>query len=90
MGSYFIELTPKSTPFEAFDEIHQVVLDGISDNMDSLFQSGMYSVINTYDTTKNGFYVIKLIPEAYMIQNNTTIYEQVISGGKLVVKAQYL
>ena len=37
MGSYnnwnIIDLTPKSTPFEAFYEIHQVVLDGISDNM---------------------------------------------------------
>ena len=34
MGSYknwnIIELTPKSTPFEGFDEIHKVVLDRIS------------------------------------------------------------
>ena len=36
-----IELTPKSTPFEAFDDIHKVVLDEITDNMDSLVQSGM-------------------------------------------------
>ena len=37
LGSYnncnIIELTPKSTPFEAFDEIHKVVLDRISENM---------------------------------------------------------
>ena len=56
MGSYnnwnIIELTPKSTPFEAFDDIHKVVLDGISNNMASLVQSGMYGAINTYDTTK--------------------------------------
>ena len=31
-----IELTPKSIPFEAFDEIHNVVLDRISVNMASL------------------------------------------------------
>ena len=33
-------ITPKSTHFEEFDEIHQVILSGISDNMDSLVQSG--------------------------------------------------
>ena len=59
LGSYnnwnIIQLTQKSIFFEAFDEIHQVVLDGISDNMDSLVQSGMYGVINTYYTTTNGF-----------------------------------
>ena len=62
LGSYnncnIINLTPKSTPFEVFDEINQVVLDGISDNMASLVQSGMYGVINTDDTIKNEFYVI--------------------------------
>ena len=56
MGSYknwnIIELTPKSAPFEAFDEINQVAIDGIGENMASLFQSGMYGSINTYDTTK--------------------------------------
>ena len=57
MGSYnncnIIKLTPKSTPFEEFDEIHKVGIDGISDIMDSLIQSGIYGAINTYDTTTN-------------------------------------
>ena len=57
LGSYnncnIIELTPKSTPFEAVDEIHKVVIEGISENMDSLVQSGMYGSINTSDTTTN-------------------------------------
>ena len=56
LGSYnnwnIIELTPKLTPFEEFYEIHKVVLDGISENMDSLVQSGMYGSINTADNTK--------------------------------------
>ena len=51
-----IDLTPKSTPVEAFDEIYNVVLDGISENVSSLVQSGMYGAINTDDTTSN--YVI--------------------------------
>ena len=85
-----IELTPKSTPFETFDEIHKVVLDGISENMASLVQSVMYSAIKTDDTATNGFYVIQFLPEEYTLQNNTTIYGQVIYAGKLVVKAQYI
>ena len=85
-----IHLTPKSTYFEVFDEIHQVVLDVISDNMASLFQSGMYGFINTDDTTTNVFYVIQFISEAYTLQNSTQIDVQVISADELVVKAQYL
>ena len=77
MGSYknwtIIELTPKPTTFEVFDETHKVIIDGITENITSLVQSGMYGDINTDDTTKNGFYVIKFIPEAYKLQNNTTI-----------------
>ena len=85
-----MELTPKSTLFEAFDEIHKVVIDEIRENMASLVQSVMYGAINTQDTTENGLYVIQFISEAYTLQNNTTIYGQVISDGELFIKAQYL
>ena len=57
--------------------------------MDSVVQSDMYGVINTDDTTKNGFYVIPFISETYNLQNNTQIEEKVIYYGELVVKAQY-
>ena len=94
LGSYnncnIIDLTPKSTPFEEFYEIHKVVIDGISENMASLVQSGMYGTINIDDTTTNRFYFIQLLLEAYTLQNNTTIYEQVIYAGELVVAAQYI
>ena len=94
LGSYnnwnIIEITPKSTPFEVFDKIHQVVLDGISENMASLVQSVMYGSINTDDTTTNRLYIIQFVSEAYTLKNNTTIYGQVISAGELVFKAQYL
>ena len=58
--------------------------------MASLVQSGIYDDINTADNTSNGFYVVKFISEAYMLQKNTKIDGQVISFGELVAKAQYL
>ena len=58
--------------------------------MASLFQSGKYGVINTIDTPTNGFYVIMFTSEAYKLKYNTTIDGQVITSGKLVVKAQYI
>ena len=67
-----------------------MVIDGISENMASLVQAGMYVAINTDDTTTNGFYVIQFLSESYTLQNNTIINGQVISSGELVVKAQYL
>ena len=39
--------------------------------MDSLVQLGMYGAINTDDTTTNGFYIIKFLSYAYILQSNT-------------------
>ena len=85
-----IQLSHNSTPYDVFDEFHQVLLDGISDNMASLVQSGKYDAINTTVTETNIFYVIMFKSEAYKLQYNTTINRQIITAGKLVVKTQYL
>ena len=53
-----ITYSNKNTTSEDFKEINQVVLDGISDNMDSLVQSGRYSSMNKPYTTTMGYYVI--------------------------------
>ena len=53
-----IQLSQKSTPSDAFDEIHQVFIDGISDNLAWLVESGKYGSINTTDTKTNEFYVV--------------------------------
>ena len=85
-----IHLTPKYTPLGAFDEIHKVVMDRISENMASLVQSGMYGAINKDYTTTNGLYVIQFLSEAYRLQNNAKIDGHVISASELFVKAQYI
>ena len=91
LGSFnnwnIIQLSQKSTPSDTFDEIHQVVLDGISDNMASSVESGQYGSINTTDTETNGFYVIIFQSESYTLQDNTTMDGQIITAGELVVKA---
>ena len=58
--------------------------------MASLVESGKYGAIKTTDITTNGFYVIMVTSEAYTLQNNTTIYGQIITSGELVVKTQYI
>ena len=57
--------------------------------MASFFQSVKYGIINTYDTTTNGYYVIQFISEAYRLQNDTQIDGQVISAGELFAKEKY-
>ena len=74
-------MSSKSTSSEAFDEIRQVVLDGISDNMASLVESGTYGAINIADTSTNGFYVIMFTSGAYTLQENTTIDGQILIAG---------
>ena len=85
-----ILLSQKSDPYDAFDEIQQVVLDGISDNTASLVESGKYSAIDTTDTATNVFYVIMFTSEAYKLKYNTTIDGKIITARELVVKSQYL
>ena len=58
-----IQLSQKSTPFDAFDEIHQVILDIVSANMASLFESVNYEAIKTTYIGINGFYVIMFTSE---------------------------
>ena len=58
--------------------------------MASLVQPGMYGAIKTYENKSNGLYVIKFLSVEYTLQNNKTIYGQVISAGELFVKAQYI
>ena len=71
LGSFnnwnIIKLSQKSTPFEAFEDIQQVVFDRISGNMAPLVQSGNYGAINTSDTSKKLYYVIEFISEAYTL-----------------------
>ena len=87
---YIDLLSHKSTPSNTFDEKHQVVLGGISDNMASLVESVKYGAINTTDTTTKGFYTIMFTSEAYTLQYNTTFYGKIITAGEFVFKAQYL
>ena len=75
------ELSSNSTSTETFDEIHQIVLDGISDNMASLVESGKYGAINTTDTSTNGFYAILFTSGAYTLHENTTIDGQILIAG---------
>ena len=51
-----IKYSQKSTSYDTFNEIHQGVIDGISDNTASLFESVKYCAINTTDTSTNGLY----------------------------------
>ena len=62
LGAYknwnIIQFSSKSTSSYTFDEIHEVVLDGISDNIASLVESETYGAINKTVTLTNRFYVI--------------------------------
>ena len=92
LGSFknwnIIQLSPKSTPSDTFDEINQDVLDGISNNMALLVESVTYGAINTTDTSTNVFYVIMFTSGSYKLHENTTIYGKIITAVELFVKAQ--
>ena len=63
-----IKLSYNSKSSEDNDKIHQVVLDGISENMDALVQTGQYGAIDTTYTATMGYYVITFMLEHYTLQ----------------------
>ena len=91
LGSFnnwnIIQLSQKSIPSDAFDEIHQVVLDGISDNMASLVEPRKYGAINTTDTKTNGFHVIMFTSEEYKLQDNKKMDGKIITAGEFFFKS---
>ena len=78
------------TSSDTFDEIHQVVLEGISYNMASLVESDKYGAINTTYTSTNGFYVTMFTSGEYTLKENTKIDGQIITAGELVANAKYI
>ena len=58
--------------------------------MAPLVQSVNYCAINTTDTLTMGYYVIKLVSEAYTLQYDTIFDGKISSAGEIVAKAQYL
>ena len=85
-----IQFFNKSTTYEDFDEVHKVVLDGISENMSSLDHNVKYIAVDTVDTTFPSYSVARLIPELYTLQVNKIVNKQVINADELIVDARYL
>ena len=80
----------KDKTSEAFEEIHQVIIYGISDNMAPLVQPGKYVAINTTDKKTMGYYEIKFFLEAYTLQEDTTCDGKISTSGEMVLKVHYL
>ena len=71
----------KYTLSDKFYEIHRVVLDGISDIMASLEDTGIYFEISTIDTSIMGYYVDKLIYISVNLQQDNRTDDKVFKSG---------
>ena len=63
-----IQLTNKTTSSDNFDDICKVFLDVISDNAESLVLYRNNCDINTYNTTKMRYYIVKYMSDAFTLQ----------------------
>ena len=70
--------------------MHQVVLDGISYNIDCFAHTGKYGVINEAYTTRTVYHVLEYLPEPYTLQSEKTTYGKVGKVGDLSVKYEHL
>ena len=65
LGSFnnwnIITLSHKARISEVFEDIYQIVLDGMRKNMASLIKSGKYDAIKKMGTLTMGYYVVKFV-----------------------------
>ena len=73
-----------------FDEIHQVVLDGICDNMASLVESWTYGSIKITGISTNGFLCYHVHIRCIYTKGKHNNWWKIITAGELVVKAKYI
>ena len=57
--------------------------------MSSLVQTGKYDTINTIDPEAMGYYVVKYILDAYILQEYTTCDGEISTAGEIVARSQY-
>ena len=81
-----ITFSNKTTKGEEFEEFHQVIIDGISDNMASLVQPNQYRAMNTTYSTKLGYYVAKHVSKDYTLKEDTTRDRKIIAADEISVK----
>ena len=58
--------------------------------MYAAFHDGKYVTINTADTTKIGYYVVKFLSERYTLQDEKKVDKKFIKVSKIIVKPVYL
>ena len=63
-----IKFNNKVTSSEEFDYIHKIFLDGTSDIIDYLLQTGKYVTINKNDKNTMIYYVIKYASNTFILK----------------------
>ena len=57
--------------------------------MSLIIMEGKYVAIDTYDSLCYGYYIIKFYSSPYTLQEDLSIYGQLISSGEIVCQGTY-
>ena len=72
---------------ENFDEVQEVVYDGIRDNLEPFVQTGKYGAINYENPTTFSYYVVKYTYVSFTLKEDITKDGQVSKEGEMDVKS---
>ena len=78
----------KRTPDEEFDNVHRLVLSGLTKNMSSKIIVGNIEAISTNNTNTEGYYLVQFDSVPYTLQEDTTIDGIELLAGAIVCNAQ--
>ena len=84
-NSNILQFINKSTTSDYFGDIYKVLLDGISESMESLMQKENYGDINTTDTETIVHYVKKYVSDAIILQEDNDTDYKVSKAYKLAI-----
>ena len=73
-----------STTEEEFDDINQVIIDGISYKIWSFVTRGYFGTVSNDNTKKDGYYMLKFTSNNYTIQEDVILYGRKCAMGEQV------
>ena len=92
-GSYndwiIMTFVNKKTPDNEYDNVHRLVMSGLTKNMSSKIIVGNIGVVATNDTNTEGYFLVQFDSVPCPLQEDTTLDGIELHAGVIVCNAEY-
>ena len=85
-----VEFANKGTDNTTFEEINEIIVDGLAMNMAPLIKPGNFGAIRINNDSKHGYEIVQFKSDEYAPQEQQLCNSIIMNIGELVLKVVYL